>query len=138
MKKSKWTSSLTIVILLVMVLVCVGAGKSKKPRRVLVTVTGYCPCKICCGEHADGKTSTGRSAWKAGVAVDPEFIALGSHIDIPENIYKRGPNNNGSWIKADDVGGKIKGMQIDLRFLYHWKAKKVGRRKIWVRIHDRG
>jgi len=103
-------------------------------RLVMVVATGYCPCKICCGRHADNKTATGRDAKKAGVAVDKKFISLGSYLDIPG--YTRGPNNNGSWIKADDTGNKeyITGNVIDVRFKTHREAKEWGRKAIKVRI----
>ena len=97
-----------------------------------VEITAYCPKICCCGKFADGKTATGRSAWKAGVAVDPSVIPLGAHIDIPG--YNRGPNKNGSWIKADDVGGMIKGYKIDIRFRTHWEARQWGRKWRWVRV----
>lgn len=104
-------------------------------RRLKVTVTGYCPCRICCGDFADGKTATGRDARKSGIAVDPEIISLGSYIDVPG--YNRGPNNNGSWIMADDTGRVIKGNKIDLRFQTHGEAKKWGKKEMIVRVWTR-
>ncbi|MBD3408512.1 MAG: hypothetical protein GF411_20480 [Candidatus Lokiarchaeota archaeon] len=101
-------------------------------RLVQVVSTGYCPCSICCGKDADGKTCTGRDAYLEGVAVDPSIIALGSRIDIPG--YNRGSNSNGSWILADDVGGAIKGHRIDVRFKTHGEAKKWGKKKIKIRV----
>ena len=99
---------------------------------ITVTATAYCPCNICCGKHADGKTATGRDAYKPGVAVDPKVIRLGSHLDIPG--YKRGPNNNGSWILADDTGSAIKGNKIDVRFKTHREAKEWGVKIITIRV----
>ena len=66
-------------------LFCSFACASEAPKPIIMTVkaTGYCPCSICCGKYADGKTATWRDAQKAGVAVDPKVIPLGSHIDIP-------------------------------------------------------
>lgn len=90
--------------------------------RIRVKVTAYCPCARCCGVHADGRTATGRNAYRAGVAVDPSIISLGSRLDIPN--YPRGPNGNGSWIIADDVGGAIDGHHIDVRFRGHYEALK--------------
>jgi len=110
----------------------------EKRRAVYVTVvaTAYCPCEKCCGENADGLTATGTDAYKAGVAVDPgtfpEGFPLGTHFDIPG--YNRGPNGNGSWIRADDTGRAIQGTQIDVRFRTHQEAKEWGRRKIKVRV----
>lgn len=103
-----------------------------KPIWLWLIVTAYCPCSICCGTHADGVTATGRDAAKAGVAVDSKIIPLGSRLDIPG--YTRGPNRNGSWILADDVGGAIKGNRIDVRFVTHKEAKEWGRKRLRVRV----
>ena len=105
---------------------------ASEPNTMRVIATAYCPCRICCGRHADGKTATGRSAWLAGVAVDPSAIPLGLHLDIPG--YNRGPNKNGSWIRADDTGSAIKGNIIDVRFKTHQEAVQWGRKSITVRI----
>jgi 3D (Asp-Asp-Asp) domain-containing protein len=106
-------------------------------RLLRVVATAYCPCAKCCGECADGVTATGRDAKLPGVAVDKSVIALGSRIDIPH--YFRGPNKNGSWILADDVGGAIKkdangNDRIDVRFSTHREAKQWGTKKIKIRI----
>lgn len=100
--------------------------------RMTVVATAYCPCSICCGRFADGLTSTGRSAWKAGIAVDPSVISLGSRLDIPG--YTRGPNENGSWIIADDTGSSIVGHRIDVRFVTHNEALEWGRKEVIVRV----
>jgi len=107
----------------------------KEPKFIYmwVTATAYCPCYRCCGKGSPGITKTGRSAWTPGVAVDPRYIALGSHLDIPG--YYRG--NNGSWILCDDTGSKIKGKKIDVRFKHHWQAKIWGKRYIRIRVHPK-
>lgn len=104
----------------------------EEPRRITtksnwmwVTATAYCPCRRCCGFNSDGKTSTGRSAWVTGVAVDPSIISLGSYLDIP---------GYGSWIRADDTGRVIVGRRIDVRFQTHSQARRWGKRRIKVRI----
>lgn len=97
-----------------------------------VESTAYCPCSKCCGRHADGKTATGKDANKAGCAVDPKIIPLGSRIDIPG--YERGSNSNGSWIEADDTGSAIKGKRIDVRFSSHKEALEWGRKTITIRV----
>jgi 3D (Asp-Asp-Asp) domain-containing protein len=103
-----------------------GAGE-RTPRLLRVTATAYCPCAIC--TDGDGKTATGRDASKRGVAVDPSVIALGARLDIP---------GAGAWIKADDVGGAIKGNRIDYRDenWTHDQAKAWGRRVVVVRIWE--
>ena len=98
-----------------------------------VEATGYCPCASC--TDGDGKTATGRNAWKPGVAVDPAVIPLGSHVDVPG--VRTGPNRNGSWLTADDVGGRIKGNKIDVRFTSHAEAREYGRKTIRIRVWPR-
>lgn len=107
-----------------------------KARNCKVVATAYCPCKICCGKHADGKTAIGEDAMKAGVAVDPKLFKLGQTMfDIPE--YRRGKNRNGSWIPADDTGRAIRGFRIDVRFETHEEALKWGRKTLTVRVWEK-
>ena len=118
----------TIGMALVFLLVCPMLGSLEKHYRTLrVRVTAYCPCKVCCGSHAHGKTKIGRDARLPGVAVDPKVIPLRSYLDVPG--YPRGPNHNGSWVMADDTGDGIHGNHIDLRFETHEEALA------WVRTH---
>lgn len=61
-----------------------------------VRITHYCPCAKCCGQWANGITSTGQTA-QAGrtVAVDPRIIPYGSTVTIRGHNYiaeDRGPN----------------------------------------------
>lgn len=88
-----------------------------------IKVTGYCPCKKCCGKWADGKTSTGKDAWRTvGVAADPKLLPYGTRLVIP-GIGIR---------KVDDTGGAMrqsakKGIyHIDVRFHSHEAAKRFG------------
>ena len=85
-------------------------------------VTAYCPNSCCCGKYSDGVTSTGKSAYTKGVAVDPSVIPYGTKLQIP---------GYGSVI-ADDCGGAIKGMRLDVRFLTHQQALKWGRKILRV------
>jgi len=94
-------------------------------------VTGYCPCKKCCGKFADGKTSIGRDAWKTyGIAADPKLLPYGTRLDIP-----------GIGIRiVDDTGGAMrqsakKGIyHVDVRFHDHNKAKEFGVQWLNVKI----
>ena len=69
-------------------------------------------------------TSTGSLLRKGLVAVDPNFIPLGTRLYIP---------GYGNAI-ADDVGGSIKGNRIDLAFDTHGEALQFGRQEIVVYI----
>ena len=106
---------------------------SYKPVWMEVKATAYCPCRKCCGRWSrHKKTTSGRSAYLAGVAVDRKIISLGSFIDIPD--YPYGPNTNGSWIEADDTGSEVVGHHIDVRFPAHWEALEWARKHSFIRI----
>lgn len=132
------------VLFLTMVasLMTLGAAKPFS-YRLDVEATAYCPLG-CCG-NGDQRTAwprgKGRDANLAGVAVESSVIPLGSHLDIPG--YTRGPNGNGSWIIADDVGGAIKKKKggldrIDVRMTDHAAALQWGRKFIRVRVWPKG
>lgn len=103
-------------------------------KEILATVTAYCPCSICCGQFSDGKTSTGRDAFKTrGVAADPKVIPYGSVVKIP---------GYGSF-KVDDTGGAMRQatksgrVHIDLRFNSHKQALKFGRKNLVITVEDK-
>lgn len=84
-------------------------------------ITHYCPCSKCCGQYANGITSTGVTA-TAGrtIAVDPKVIPYGSQVlikyeDGTEHIYT-----------AEDTGGGIKGSHIDVFMNSHEAALSAG------------
>lgn len=120
------------LLLSILLLSCahIKASEEWTPYYITVTVTAYCPCSICCRGYDDGKTATGRSAYTPGVAVDPSVIPLGARLDIPG--YPRTPK--GAWVRADDVGGAIKGLHIDVRLKTHDAAVKWGVRRLRVRV----
>lgn len=90
----------------------------------VMRVTAYCagPCSVC---QTTGVTSTGRSAYTDGVAVDPTEIRHGSRLDIP---------GYGNWVKADDIGGAITTGKLDVRCQTHSEAKAFGTKYLRVRI----
>lgn len=81
-----------------------------------VQLTAYCPCEKCCDQWADGITKTGTKA-TAGrtIAVDPNVIQLGSKVEI-----------NGKTYVAEDIGGAIDGLHIDVFFNTHKEAEAFG------------
>ncbi|MBN2713507.1 MAG: 3D domain-containing protein, partial [Planctomycetes bacterium] len=87
----------------------------------------------CCGSHANGRTSTGTSAWTRGLAADPSAIPYGTYVFVPGYGYA----------SVDDTGGamrrvwRTKGMiHIDLRMNYHWQARQWGRKVLKVKVYD--
>lgn len=94
-------------------------------------VTGYCPCRRCCGRFANGRTSTGTSAWKPGVAADPDILPYGTVVEVPgygtHMVDDTGIAMRRSWRRR----GRL---HIDLRFTYHYQARNWGVRYLRVRI----
>lgn len=79
-------------------------------------LTAYCPCSSCCGQWADGITSTGVTAQAdRTIAVDPKVIPYGTEVVINGNTYV-----------AEDCGGSIKGNRIDIYFNTHSEALAFG------------
>lgn len=93
---------------------------------VVVEATAYCPCEKCCGEYANGYTSTGTKCIQGRtIAVDPKVIPYGSKIYIPylDKVFT-----------AEDCGGAIKQNKIDIYFDSHQDALKFGKRKLKIYI----
>lgn len=63
------------------------------------TVTAYCPCEACCGQWADGLTSSGIPAAPGMVAVDESIIPLGSTVIIDGQRYLAADTGvTGNWV----------------------------------------
>jgi 3D (Asp-Asp-Asp) domain-containing protein len=101
---------------------------ASKPRwrPVDVTVYAYCPCKRCCGKWAKyGLTASGGSAWLTGIAADWSVFPKGTVINVPGYGVA----------SVDDKGGDaIRGMAIDIRYSYHWQARKKGVQQMTVYV----
>lgn len=83
------------------------------------TLTAYCPCSRCCGQFANGITSTGVTARALHtIAVDPKVIPYGTKIMIDGMIYT-----------AEDTGSAIKNKRIDVYFDAHQEALNFGVQK---------
>lgn len=97
-------------------------------------VTGYCPCKICCGKKACGKTSTGKNAAICdGVAVDPKLIPYGSLLYIPGAGYKVADDTGGA-MRQDNARGIC---HIDVRFSSHQLARQWGVKNLPTSIYKK-
>lgn len=91
-------------------------------------VTAYCACHECCHPYDEActgnppKTASGTTP-KAShtIAVDPAVIPLGTHVWI-----------NGKEYVAEDTGGAIDGLRIDMFFDSHQQASNWGTRKLTV------
>ena len=110
-------------------------------RAIHATVTGYCPCPICCGAHARGITYTGvrTSIEPYGIAA-PEALVRRS-IHVPGYLFESEP---GKFWKADDTGGALNQdwndqhvYHFDVRFMSHdWAMRWWGMRRMTVYISE--
>ena len=96
-----------------------------------VTMTHYCISKESCGispdNPASGITASGRKATPyVSVAVDPDVIPLGADVLVD---YGDGEIH---YMRADDVGGSIKGNHIDLCVGSHQEAIELGVKTVTV------
>ena len=79
-------------------------------------ITYYCSCEKCCGK-TDGITYTGTQATEGRtIAVDPNIIPLGSKVIIDGQTYI-----------AEDIGGAIKNLRVDIFVSDHQQALNLGR-----------
>ena len=119
--------TILILILLISLLVfrpiLVGSAEQEY---FIMTSTAYCPCKYCCDEWADGITFTGAEAGKGCIAIDPDARIL----RMGQKLYIEGYGYG----VANDIGGKIKGWEVDLCFDTHQEALAWGVRKVKVYI----
>lgn len=89
-------------------------------RVVRMKVTAYCPCRKCCGRHADGITACNHRIRPGDVfvAADKQF-RFGTDMIIPGY-------NNDQPVDVKDRGRLIKGNRLDVFFASHRQAKKWG------------
>lgn len=91
-------------------------------------ITHYAPCVECCGK-ADGISASGRKVIPYySVAVDPNVIPLGTvfYMDYGDGVLHE--------VRADDVGGAVKGNVIDLCVGDYETAVRMGIRSAQVYI----
>lgn len=100
------------------------AGVIEYTEVLHLEATAYYPGPESTGIWADGLTATGVRAGHGVVAVDPEFIPLGTVLYIP---------GYGLAVAAD-VGSAIKGARIDLCFDSYREAIQFGRRSVEVYV----
>jgi len=98
---------------------------------VLARVSAYCPCAKCCGVM-DGITASNTSAWKPGIAADWSWLPRGTKVSVPGYGLH----------SIDDKGGKLKRKywnggipRLDIRFSYHWQARKWGIKYMKVTVY---
>lgn len=88
-------------------------------RTVQVLATGYSSSVGAC-------TATMTNPYWGEIAVDPNYIPLGSYVEIPEFP--------GVIFHAEDTGGAIKGWRIDIWFPTTNDANFWGRKSISIQV----
>lgn len=91
-------------------------------------VTAYCPCRICCGKHADGVTACNHRIRPGDVFVAADkSISFGTEMKIP------GYNANRP-VEVKDRGRLIVGNRLDVFMHSHQQAKQWGCRELDVLV----
>jgi 3D (Asp-Asp-Asp) domain-containing protein len=102
--------------------------KKSEWKTVRMRVTGYCPCKKCCGRSAKGITASGHKiSWGNRFVAAPKNIPFGSEIIIPGY-------NNEKPVKVLDRGRVIKGNRLDVFYNTHHTAGNWGTKYLNVKI----
>ena len=78
-------------------------------------VTGYCPCRKCCGK-TDGITASGRKSQDRHTLAAPSKYAFGTRIQL---------DGYGVYV-VEDRGGAIKDNRLDMFFNTHQEALNWG------------
>jgi len=97
-------------------------------RVVRMKVTAYCPCRKCCGRHADGITACNHRIRPGDV-----FVAADKRYSFGTEMIIPGYNGNKP-VEVKDRGRLIKGNRLDIFFASHERAKKWGTRTLDVLV----
>lgn len=103
-----------------------GGGYFSGGKVVTMFATGYSASASENGGSSSGRTASGLRIGHGVVAVDPNYIPLGTRLYIEGYGYA----------VAADTGGAIKGNRIDLGHNSRHEANAVGRRSVRVHILD--
>ena len=101
-------------------------------KTINARVTAYEPSRRSCGRFADGKRSTGKSAWKMnGCAAYPRAVPYGTLVHIPGVGFRKvddtGPAMRRSWAKGR--------YHIDVRMKYFYQARRWGRQNLDIKLY---
>lgn len=95
---------------------------------IRMRVTGYCPCRKCCGVFSDGYTASGhRIKWGDTFVAADKYYRFGRKMVIPGY-------NAGRAVKVLDRGRDIYGYRLDVFFNSHSRAKRWGVKYLDVKV----
>lgn len=82
------------------------------------TLTGYCKCFKCCGQHAKGITADGHKPKENWTIAASRQIPFGSTVQFQNHLYQ-----------VQDRLAKCYDSRFDIYFESHEKAKQFGIKK---------
>jgi 3D (Asp-Asp-Asp) domain-containing protein len=91
-------------------------------------VTGYCPCRKCCGKFSDGITASGHKINRGD-----EFVAADKKYSFGTKVIVPGYHNSEP-VRVLDRGGAIRGNRLDVFFNSHREAQEWGIRYLSVKV----
>lgn len=100
-------------------------------QTIRMRVTGYCPCRKCCGKYSDGKTASGHK-----IVQGDTFVAADSRHSFGTKMIVPGYNDCRP-VQVLDRGGAIRGNRLDIFFNSHHKARQWGVRYLLVKLRAR-
>jgi 3D (Asp-Asp-Asp) domain-containing protein len=103
-------------------------NENGKWRVVRMKVTAYCPCRKCCGRHADGITACNHR-----IRLGDVFAAADKRYAFETEMIVPGYNGNQP-IQVKDRGRLIKGNRLDVFFHSHQQAQKWGVKTLEVLV----
>ena len=113
-------------------------------EQVVMDVSAYCPCSLCCGPRASGITASGEPAVGKLIAA-PSSYPFGTEMRIPGYGAARVQDRGGAIKSAGErvrrgktgyrkVGTILQHDRIDLLFPTHEEAIQWGRQKLAVSV----
>jgi 3D (Asp-Asp-Asp) domain-containing protein len=105
-------------------------------RTIRAKLTAYCPCTLCCGPRASGRTAAGDDAYVIdGVAGAnpgrfPNALPYRTKLNVP-GVGEREVDDCGGGMNNSMLGGEY---HFDVRFRTHEEARRFGVRREDVEV----
>jgi 3D (Asp-Asp-Asp) domain-containing protein len=136
-------SLILAVIVTALALVCATKASGAEGRWVMAEVTAYCPCSLCCGDFADGRTASMTRVDRVPYAFAADkSLPFGARVYVPAGLGVLDKiRADDRWFAVDDRGGALdtearryRVLRLDLRVREHWWAVQFGRQRLPVFI----
>lgn len=118
--------------------VTIAIGCATRPPQPPPVAAGT-PAAQAPGEHfnataysVSGETAAGTQTRRGVVAADPKVLPLGSTIQV------EGAGEHSGTYTVEDTGAAVRGHKIDIYVPDRKKAKHFGRKKVEVKVLERG